>query len=133
MLPLKYVQYSVLWQFCLVLCHTIARPLFCGKADWKGTLSGIIGIMGLFSEFLTLLAMKIGKSSSNLENLIGWEVCSGIQLLFVLTSSLTTPDDSCILKTLTRFLLVPLPSGKLKSKLLTNETFWSSLVMVYNA
>ena len=69
-------------RFCLLLCHTIARPLSCGKVDWKGTLSGVVGIMGLFSELVNLLSKKIAKSSSNFEHLIGWEVCSGIQLLF---------------------------------------------------
>lgn len=65
-------------RFCLLLCHTVARPLSCGKVDWKGTLSGIVGIMGLFSELISLPADKIAKSKSNFENLIGLEVCRGI-------------------------------------------------------
>lgn len=73
-------------RFCLFLCRTIDRPLPCGRVDWKGTLSGIVRIMGLSSELIGLLANKIAKSSSKFENLIGWEVCSGIQLLFALTS-----------------------------------------------
>lgn len=51
-------------RFCLVLCHTIVRPLSCGKGGQKGTLPGIVGIMDLVSELIS-----IAKSSSNLENL----------------------------------------------------------------
>lgn len=57
-------------RLCLILCHTTVRPLSCGKVGWKGTLSGIAGIMGLVSELISRLASKIAKSSSNFENLI---------------------------------------------------------------
>lgn len=36
-----------------------SQTFVCGKVDWKGTLSGIVGIMGLFSQLISLLANKI--------------------------------------------------------------------------
>lgn len=66
-------------RFCMILCHTMVRPLSCGKVGWKSTLPGAV-IMGLVSELIS-----IAKSSSNSEFVIQ-EVCSGIQLLFALTS-----------------------------------------------
>lgn len=128
-------------RFCLLLCHTIARPLSCGKVDWKGTLSGIVGIMGLFSEIVSLPTDKMVKSSSDFENLIRWEVCRGCCLHW---PTILIADDSCRLKTLTRFLFAPFPSGwetqcKLHHILSWRASFWwmrhagvQRSILVYN-
>lgn len=67
-LPSVYVKYSRLWlweqglsRFCLLICNNKARALSCGRADWKGTWSGIFDIMGQFSELVSLLANKIAE------------------------------------------------------------------------
>lgn len=78
-------------RFLLLLCCTRAKPQCCGKTNWKCIISGSLGILGLFSQFVSFPAKRITKSSSTFE--------FGIKQLFTLISPfwqlMTLVDQRC--------------------------------------